>query len=82
MTQWVVRNLEDDVRDKLQNLAHSHGHSVEEEIRDILRGAVRNPRDADSNLGTRLANRFAGCGLDQEIPELRGQLIQPPRFDP
>ena len=81
MTQLVIANLEDDVRDKLHDLARDHGRSVEEEIRDILREAVMDPQDAPK-LGTRLARRFAGCGLDGEIPELRGHTVNPPSFDP
>ncbi len=81
MAQLVIEDLEDDVKDKLQGLARDHGRSIEEEVRDILRGAVSERRDRDSNLGTRLAGRFADLGLDQEIPELRGQPIQAPSFD-
>jgi plasmid stability protein len=84
MSELVVGNLEDDVRAKLQELAKSHGRSVEEEVRDILRGAVEKPPADHPNegLGTRLARRFAGLGLDFEIPELRGGEIKPPSFDP
>ena len=67
MAQLVIDNLEDDVRAKLADLARDHGRSVAEEVRDILRGAVVEQQDTDANLGTRLANRFAGCGMDEEI---------------
>src|SRR5215212_1684739 len=40
MAQLVVRNLEDDVKAKLQRRARRHGRSTEEEVRDILRDAV------------------------------------------
>jgi hypothetical protein len=32
-------------------------------------------------LGTRIARRFEGLGLDREITEIRGQFVKPPRFD-
>ena len=34
MAQLVVRNLDDDVKAKLQKRAKRHGHSTEEEVRD------------------------------------------------
>ena len=38
MAQLIVRNLEDAVKRKLKRRAARHGRSMEEEIRDILRG--------------------------------------------
>ncbi len=44
----------------------------------------RFPEDASLPvpLGTRLAQRFAGIGLEAEIAELRGESPQPAVFDP
>lgn len=85
MAQLVVENLEDEVKEKLQELARSHGRSVEEEAREILRGAVlqQTPPDASQGLGSRIAARFAGIGLTEEekIQELRGWSIRSPDFD-
>jgi len=81
MAQLVIDNLEDDVKAKLADLARDHGRSVAEEVRDILRGAVVEKQDTETNLGTRLADRFASCGLDEEIQEWRGQPIRPASFD-
>jgi plasmid stability protein len=84
MTQLVIKNLEDDVTAKLQNLARDHGRTVEEEVRGILREAVSEQPEADPRLGlgSRIAACFAGLGFDQEIPELRGGRVQVPDFDP
>ena len=81
MAQFVVRNLEDDVRDKLRALAQRQGQSMEEAVREILRGAVMRPQTPQIALGTRLAQRFARVGLTGEIPEVRGNVIAPPSFD-
>lgn len=81
MAQFTVRNLEDDVRDKLRELARSHGQSMEETVRDILRRAVMRQAEPRPRLGSRLAERFALLGLDADLPELRGQTIEPPSFD-
>lgn len=81
MAQFTVRNIEDDVRNRLRDLARRHGWSMEEEVRQILRGAVMGIRDAKPRLGSRLARRFAANGLDEDIREIRGQSIDPPSFD-
>lgn len=77
MAQLLVRHLDDDVNAKLQIRARRHGHSTEEEVREILRNAVREEGGARTPLGSRLAARFAGLGHTQEIPELRGQPARP-----
>ncbi len=77
MAQLVVRNLNDDVKSKLQRRARRHGRSVEAEVRDILADAVKLEHHAAAALGSRLAARFARVGLTQEIPELRGQPARP-----
>ena len=48
------RNLEDDVKTRLQERARRHGRSTEEEVRDILRHAVR---DEGHEAGARDAHR-------------------------
>lgn len=40
MAQFVVRNLENAVKARLQRRAKRHGRSMEEEVREILRVAV------------------------------------------
>jgi len=77
MAQLLVRHLDEDVKAKLQRRARRHGHSTEEEVREILRNAVRGEGGAQGSLGSRLAARFAGLGLTQDIPELRGEQARP-----
>ena len=82
MAQLIVRNLDDDVKAKLQRRAKKRGHSTEEEVRNILRDAVAKEGETRVGLGTRIAARFAGLGLKEgEIEELRGQPVRPARFD-
>lgn len=73
MAQLLVRNLDDDVKTKLQARARRHGRSTEEEARDILRGAVEAEGAAATPLGSRLSARFAGIGLDDDLAEWRGR---------
>jgi plasmid stability protein len=82
MAQLVVRSIDDDVKAKLQRRARRHGRSTEEEVREILRNAVRGESQALAPLGSRLAGRFSRLGLTQEIPELRGQPAQPADVTP
>ncbi|HJX29104.1 MAG TPA: toxin-antitoxin system [Thermoanaerobaculia bacterium] len=81
MAQLVVRHLEDDVKAKLQLRARRHGHSTEEEVREILRNAVREEGGAQAPLGSRIAARFAGLGLTEDVPELRGEQARPADFE-
>ena len=82
VAQLLVRNLDDDVKAKLQRRARRHGRSTEEEVRDILLSAVREEGMPAAPLGSRLRARFAVVGLDEDIPELRGQPAGPAGFDP
>lgn len=79
MAQILVRDLEDDIKERLQRRAIRHGHSMEAEARDILRDALKDDH-ALAPLGTRIAARFAGVGLrdDEEPPELHGYSIGSP----
>jgi plasmid stability protein len=84
MAQLIVRNLDDDVKAKLQKRARRHGRSTEEEVRDILRNAVKDAGKTQLGLGSRIAARFAKIGLkeDEDIPELRGYPARPADLDP
>lgn len=81
MAQILIRQLEDDVKAKLQRRARQHGRSTEEEVRDILRNAVRDESQPPAKLGSRIVARFANVGLDEDIAELRGQPVRPAQFD-
>jgi plasmid stability protein len=80
LAQIIVRDIEDDVKTRLQLRAARHGHSMEAEVRDILRDALKNEQTSGEGLGTRIAARFRGLGLteEEEIAELRGFSLQNP----
>jgi plasmid stability protein len=80
MAQLVVRNLEEDVKARLQARARRHGRSTEEEVRDILRHAVRDEGAVKPGLGSRTAARFAGDGVEHDLSGLRGQAPRPADF--
>ncbi len=81
MAQFVVRNIEKEVKVRLQRRASRNGRSMEEEVRDILRNAVNEQVVAFGGLGTEIASLFSKVGLDEEIRELRGHETKPASFD-
>jgi antitoxin FitA len=80
MAQLVVRNLEDEVKTRLKERAFQNGNSLEKEVRDILRDAVRD-RSRQRKLGTEIAALFKDIGFEAEIEELHGYPVQPAKFD-
>jgi len=81
MAQLVVRNLEAGVKARLQRRARINRRSMEAEVRDILRDAVKEEPAPHRGLGTAIASLFAESGLKEDIPELHGYEIKPPRFE-
>ncbi len=82
MAQFVVRNIENQVKASLQRRARRNGRSMEEEVRDILRSAVIETNIPASGLGTEISTLFGKTGLISDIPELRGHRIDVPSFEP
>jgi plasmid stability protein len=84
MAQLIVRNIEDEVKNRLAERARLHGHSMEQEVRTILRDAVDADRnDADEvDMGTRLSAFFARHGFDDiEIEEFKDEQARAATFD-
>lgn len=81
MAQLVVRNVEADVKTRLQRRAKRNGRSMEDEVRHILRSAAAGEDRSVRKLGSRIAERFRNAGLALELPELRGQLARAAAFD-
>ena len=68
MAQLLVRNIEDDVKER----ARRYNMSLEELVRDILRDAAVD-RGKERKLGSEIAALFRGKGFKEgEIQELRG----------
>jgi len=76
MAQLLVRQLDDDVKDALQRRARAHGRSTEEEVREILRAAVKRGPANPVQLGSTIASRFRGDGVEHDFAELRGYPAQ------
>ena len=81
MAQLIVRNLEEDVKKGLRRRASQHGRSVEEEVRDILRNAVKVDPKRQAGLGSELKHVFQGIGIKKDIPELKGRTPKTADFE-
>ena len=75
MASITVRNLDEDVQQRLRQRAARHGRSMEEEVRDILRAAlgpeVAPEREAApaTGLGTAIHELFKPFGgVELDIP--------------
>lgn len=81
MAQFVVRNVDEDVKVALRRRAARHGRSLEEEVREILRNALTSERSGVRSLGSRIAARFQDVGLTAPLAEQHGHAVRVPGFD-
>jgi plasmid stability protein len=82
VAQLIIRNIENELKAKLQRRAKRHGRSMEEEVREILRDTTKTESNRGKGLGTAIASLFRDVGLKpgEEIPELDIH-IEPAKFD-
>jgi len=83
MAQLIVRDIENEVKAKLQRRAKRHGRSMEEEVREILRDATKAETSSRKGLGTEIAALFKDIGLrdGEEIREFHDLQIEPAKFE-
>ena len=80
MASITIRNLDDEVKDRLRLRAADNGHSMEEEARLILREAV-GCKPGSQDLASIIRSYFGPSnGVDLELPP-REAVREPPRFD-
>jgi plasmid stability protein len=93
MAQLIVRNLDDEVKERLRARARRNGRSLEAEAREILREAAERERARRSpapGFGTRASARFKGIGFSRKelevfnraVDEARKERPRFVRFDP
>ncbi|WP_082926047.1 FitA-like ribbon-helix-helix domain-containing protein [Halomonas sp. G11] len=77
MASITIRNLDEQLKSQLRIQAEMHGHSMEEEVRIILRKALYQPQNA--GLGSRIRDRFADAGgIELKVP---ARADKPPNTD-
>jgi antitoxin FitA len=80
-TTLTIRNVDVALREKLRVRAAGHGHSMEAELRAILRETLGWEQGGELNIGEAIRRRFApfgGVELKSHPPVAIGQ---PPRID-
>ena len=79
MASITIRNLDDDIKQRLRVQAAEHGRSMEEEARAILRAALTETT-SPANLARTIRARFVPLGgVKLDIPP-REPMREPPRF--
>ncbi len=58
MASIIIRQLDDALKSRLRSQAASHGRSMEEEARDILRAALNREPQAPANIAAAIRARF------------------------
>ena len=79
MATLTIRNLDNQTKQKLRQIAAARGHSMEEEVRRILDRAVQQAEE--KGLGSRIVKQFAAIGgVELEIPA-RSAVRPAPNFE-
>jgi len=80
MASITIRNLEEQLKTRLRIQAATHGRSMEEEARDIIRSALNREPGQTTDLGAAIHARFQALG-GVDLPEIpREPLREPPGF--
>jgi plasmid stability protein len=80
MASITIRNLDEGLKKRLRIRAAEHGHSMEEEVREILRQAVGDSTKK-RNLAEAIRARVADIGGEDIVPPPREPMREPPAFD-
>jgi antitoxin FitA len=76
MPTLTIRDLDDQLKQRLRVRAAHEGRSMEEEARQILRAALAGPATGD--LAARIRSRFAGLGDVELALPAREPVREPP----
>ena len=80
MASLTVRNLEEPIKELLRIRAAHNGHSMEEEVRQILRNTLlQNP--PPNNLAESIQKRFARLSEVEDFSSCREAMREPPEFE-
>lgn len=80
-TTLTVRNVERQLKEKLRIRAAQHGHSMEAELRQILRETLADDGKPEPNLAEAIRRRFAPFGGVELEPHPRMPAREPPCFN-
>ena len=80
MASITIRDLEETTKRKLKVRAAMHGHSMEQEAREILRTALRASPHKPANLAEAIRQRFAPLG-GVELEPLPREAMRNPEIE-
>lgn len=81
MATMTIRNIDDQLKQRLRVRAAQHGRSMEDEVRDILRCTLTASNPQRSSLVASIRARIEPLGgVDLELPS-RDAVRMPPRLD-
>lgn len=81
MASMTIRNLDDSLKQRLRVRAASHGRSMEDEARDILRAALSTSESRAHNLATAIRARIQPIGgFEIDLPA-REPVREAPDFE-
>ncbi len=81
MASLTVRNLEEPIKELLRIRAAHHGHSMEEEVRQILRNTLLQDKQLSENLAESIQKRFSRLDGVEDFPSDREAMREPPEFE-
>ncbi len=82
MASLTIRNLEEPIKELLRIRAAHNGHSMEEEVRQILRQTLTQDTQLSTNLAESIQKRFAQLGgVDDLTIADREAIDEPPQFE-
>ena len=81
MASLTIRNLEEPIKELLRIRAAHRGHSMEEEVRQILRTALLQDKELSENLAESIQKRFAQLGGVEDLSPKREAMREPPEFE-
>lgn len=77
MATMTIRDIDDRLKARLRVRAATHGKSMEEEARDILRAALWTEAASVADLGRAIKRRFAHLG-GVDLPDVPREPIRDP----
>ena len=80
MASIIIRRLDDALKSKLRVRAASHGRSMEEEARDILRAGLQPSQAGKPNLAKAIRRHVEPLGGVELVLPSREAVRRPPRL--
>lgn len=80
MAALTIRNIDDEVKNRLRLQAAQHGCSMEQEVREILLRAV-SPKPNKQAFAQRIQKRFSSLELDVLPIPKRHKVRTPPKME-